>query len=326
MGAPAGAGPRLPSVAQHRPGDDDRDAVRLLRSGLAALGAVGPAGRSARGRLAGVPAPAAAGDRGPGAALAAIEASARPGGVPRPLPEPHRDARRQPRDRRQLARVRAHAGRGARSRRRARRDAAAGATISTSASWRGPGSTSASTRRCPTIWSASACCSPSSAWSRRSTSPAPGSPRRACRRRRARCATCSARRPSSSSTSIAGLGASIVYSWREKSQLYRVGRRLERLCTALDQRLVPVTPESARACSSSSELKASGRAAAAPRPQPARHDPRDHRGAARGRADRRHAAAARGLRRRRGASRRSRCAARRAARAVTPQTAPGRRA
>jgi hypothetical protein len=44
-------------------------------------------------------------------------------------------------------------------------------------------------------------------------------------------------------TSIAGLGASIVYSWREKSQLYRVGQRLERLCTALDQRLVPVTPE-----------------------------------------------------------------------------------
>ncbi|HSA79384.1 MAG TPA: hypothetical protein VLE23_01095 [Geminicoccaceae bacterium] len=44
-------------------------------------------------------------------------------------------------------------------------------------------------------------------------------------------------------TSIAGLGASIAYSWREKSQLYRVGQRLERLCTALDQRLVPVTPE-----------------------------------------------------------------------------------
>ena len=31
-------------------------------------------------------------------------------------------------------------------------------------------------------------------------------------------------------TSIAGLGASIVYSWREKSQLYRVGRLLGRLC------------------------------------------------------------------------------------------------
>ena len=44
-------------------------------------------------------------------------------------------------------------------------------------------------------------------------------------------------------TSIAGLGASITYSWREKSQLYRVGQRLERLCSALDQRLVPVTPE-----------------------------------------------------------------------------------
>ena len=44
-------------------------------------------------------------------------------------------------------------------------------------------------------------------------------------------------------TSIAGLGASIVYSSREKTQLYRVGHRLARLCTALEQRLVPVTPE-----------------------------------------------------------------------------------
>jgi hypothetical protein len=44
-------------------------------------------------------------------------------------------------------------------------------------------------------------------------------------------------------TSIAGLGTSIVYSWREKTQLYRVARRLGQLCTALEQRLVPVTPE-----------------------------------------------------------------------------------
>ncbi len=44
-------------------------------------------------------------------------------------------------------------------------------------------------------------------------------------------------------TSIAGLGTSIVYSWREKTQLYRVGRRLGQLCTALEQRLVSVTPE-----------------------------------------------------------------------------------
>jgi hypothetical protein len=44
-------------------------------------------------------------------------------------------------------------------------------------------------------------------------------------------------------TSIAGLGASIAYSWREKSQLYRIARRLGALCTALDQRLVPVTRE-----------------------------------------------------------------------------------
>jgi hypothetical protein len=44
-------------------------------------------------------------------------------------------------------------------------------------------------------------------------------------------------------TSIAGLGASIAYSSREKTQLYRVGHRLAGLCTALEQRLVPVTPE-----------------------------------------------------------------------------------
>lgn len=44
-------------------------------------------------------------------------------------------------------------------------------------------------------------------------------------------------------TSIAGLGASIVYSSREKTQLYRLGHRFDALCTALEQRLVPVTPE-----------------------------------------------------------------------------------
>jgi hypothetical protein len=44
-------------------------------------------------------------------------------------------------------------------------------------------------------------------------------------------------------TSIAGLGASIVYSSREKTQLYRLGHRMNQLCTALEQRLVPVTPE-----------------------------------------------------------------------------------
>lgn len=44
-------------------------------------------------------------------------------------------------------------------------------------------------------------------------------------------------------TSIAGLGASIVYSWREKDQLYQVGRSLSRLCAALEERLVPVSPE-----------------------------------------------------------------------------------
>ena len=44
-------------------------------------------------------------------------------------------------------------------------------------------------------------------------------------------------------TSIAGLGASIIYSWREKLQLYRLGHELGRFCTALEERLVPLTPE-----------------------------------------------------------------------------------
>jgi hypothetical protein len=44
-------------------------------------------------------------------------------------------------------------------------------------------------------------------------------------------------------TSIAGLGASIAYSLREKDQLYRVSRHLARLCASLEARLVPVSPE-----------------------------------------------------------------------------------
>jgi hypothetical protein len=45
-------------------------------------------------------------------------------------------------------------------------------------------------------------------------------------------------------TSIAGLASSMAFSWREKAQLYRVHRRLARLCAALEARMVPVTPES----------------------------------------------------------------------------------
>jgi hypothetical protein len=45
-------------------------------------------------------------------------------------------------------------------------------------------------------------------------------------------------------TSIAGLGASIVFSSAEKRQLYRVQRRLDRFCAMLEERMVPVTPES----------------------------------------------------------------------------------
>lgn len=42
-------------------------------------------------------------------------------------------------------------------------------------------------------------------------------------------------------TSIAGLGSSLVYSWREKALLYRVQYRLARFCAALEERMVPIT-------------------------------------------------------------------------------------
>lgn len=45
-------------------------------------------------------------------------------------------------------------------------------------------------------------------------------------------------------TSIAGLGSSLVYSWREKALLYRVQYRLARFCTALEERMVPITTAS----------------------------------------------------------------------------------
>lgn len=45
-------------------------------------------------------------------------------------------------------------------------------------------------------------------------------------------------------TSIAGLGSSLVFSWREKAQLHRVQRRLGRFCSALEARMIPVTGES----------------------------------------------------------------------------------
>ena len=44
-------------------------------------------------------------------------------------------------------------------------------------------------------------------------------------------------------TSIAGLGSSLIFSWREKAQLYRLHKRLARLCAALEARMVPVTQE-----------------------------------------------------------------------------------
>ena len=45
-------------------------------------------------------------------------------------------------------------------------------------------------------------------------------------------------------TSIAGLAASLVFSWREKAQLYRVQWRLQRFCALLEARMTPVTTES----------------------------------------------------------------------------------
>ncbi len=44
-------------------------------------------------------------------------------------------------------------------------------------------------------------------------------------------------------TSIAGLGSSMLFSWREKALLHRIQRRLSRLCAALEARMVPLTAE-----------------------------------------------------------------------------------
>jgi hypothetical protein len=45
-------------------------------------------------------------------------------------------------------------------------------------------------------------------------------------------------------TSIAGLGSSLVFSWREKAQLYRAHSKLAHFCSALEARMIPVTSES----------------------------------------------------------------------------------
>lgn len=45
-------------------------------------------------------------------------------------------------------------------------------------------------------------------------------------------------------TSIAGLGSSILFSWREKAQLHRAQARILRFCHALEARTVPLTAES----------------------------------------------------------------------------------
>jgi hypothetical protein len=44
-------------------------------------------------------------------------------------------------------------------------------------------------------------------------------------------------------TSIAGLGASLVFSWREKVQLHAVQAEIGRFCRLLEARVVPLTPE-----------------------------------------------------------------------------------
>jgi hypothetical protein len=48
-------------------------------------------------------------------------------------------------------------------------------------------------------------------------------------------------------TSIAGLGSSLVFSWREKAQLHRAHRLIGHFCSALEARMVPVTGESVAA-------------------------------------------------------------------------------
>ncbi len=45
-------------------------------------------------------------------------------------------------------------------------------------------------------------------------------------------------------TSIAGLAASLVFSWREKTALHGTQAEIRRLCQLLEERLVPLTPES----------------------------------------------------------------------------------
>jgi hypothetical protein len=45
-------------------------------------------------------------------------------------------------------------------------------------------------------------------------------------------------------TSIAGLAASLVFSWREKSALHATQAEIRRLCQVLEERLVPLSPES----------------------------------------------------------------------------------
>ncbi len=44
-------------------------------------------------------------------------------------------------------------------------------------------------------------------------------------------------------TSIAGLAASLIFSWREKVHLHRVQAEIRRFCLLLEERLVPLTPE-----------------------------------------------------------------------------------
>jgi hypothetical protein len=45
-------------------------------------------------------------------------------------------------------------------------------------------------------------------------------------------------------TSIAGLAASLAFSWREKAHLHAAQAEIRRLCHLLEERLVPLTPES----------------------------------------------------------------------------------
>lgn len=82
-------------------------------------------------------------------------------------------------------------------------------------------------------------------------------------------------------TSIAGLASSIVFSWREKSQLALFEQALSRLCNALEARMVPITTQSLLAANlremqqQTKELQRFGKQNVATVPERMEHEIRD---------------------------------------------------